>query len=511
MRASWGDIMRIQVRFFAIISLAVLLLVAAPVPAITGQGPVSVQAVTEALRSKNYEKALSLARQLVRVQPKDPRGWTLEGIILSETNRSQEGLKAFQNALRLQPDFLPALEGAAQIEYGSHHHASASRLLERIVRLRPQDQTAHAMLGVLSFEKKDCSAAVSHFQKSSAVIHDNLLALREFGGCLMRQHRASEAVPVFSRIFALQPDDWHSRYNLGVAEYQAHEYAKSVQTLQPLLEGPSPNVDALNLAANCYEAQSETGKAVTTLRRAILLAPTDVRNYLDMGTISLDHGSFQVGIDVINAGLQLMPNSWRLHAERGVLYVQLGDYKKATADFELANRLQPSQQMSSVAMGIELIQQNQLGHSLEYVRKHLKQDPNDAVLNYLLAEILIRKGVRPGSPEFQEAVRAARHATKVKPDFVLARDDLAQLEIMAGHMNEVIAESNRALAADPSDQTAVYHLIVAYRRTHQTAKLASMVKRLTALSKAAQKQNEKRNRVRLVVSSLPAEGSNASK
>ena len=503
--------MRFQARFISMATLAGLLFLGVAVPHIGAQNTeVTVQAVTQALQSGNNARALSLARRLVDAQPKNPRAWTLEAIALSGMKQTQESLKAFQSALRLQPDFLPALEGAAEIEYNNHHITAASRLLERLVRLRPDDQTAHAMLGVLSFEKKDCSAAVSHFEKSRAVIHGNLAALSEFGGCLLREHRAPDAVPVFSRILVLQPAAWHSRYNLAVAEFQAHQYAEAIQTLQPLLKDPHPNVDALNLAAASYEAQNETAKAVAALHQAIVLAPTDVRNYLDLGTISLDHGSFQAGIAVLNAGLHFLPNSWRLHAERGVLYIQTGDYEKATTDFELASRLQPSQQMSSVAMGIELIQQNHLDRSLSYVQKRLQQSPKDAVLNYLVAEILIRKGVRPGSPEFEQAVHAATRATRLKPDFVLAWDDLAQLEIMAGHMQAVIDASNRALAADPSDQTAVYHLLVAYRRAHQTAKVAALVKRLAVLSKAAQKQREERNRVRLVVGNAPSKGAKGS-
>lgn len=504
--------MSIKARTWGIAALAALLLVAVLPATITASGPeVSSQAVTQALRSGDYQKALSLAHLLVEAQPQDPRNWTLEGIVLSESKRPQEALTAFKKALHLQPNFLPALEGAAEIEYNSHHRASATRLLERLVHLRPDDQTAHAMLGVLSYERKDCSAAVSHFEKSNAVIQSSLVALKEYGSCLMRERKPSEAVPVFSRILVLRPDDWHSRYNLGVTEYQAHQYAKALQTLQPLLKGPGQNADALNLAASCYEELNETAKAVAALRQAIVLAPTDVRNYLDLGIISLDHGSFQAGVDIVDAGLRIMPNSWQLHAERGVLDVQMGNYKQATADFELASHLQPSQQMSNVAMGIELIQQNHLDRSLSFVRKRLKQDPNDATLNYLLAEILIRKGVHPGAPEFQEAVNAARRATKAKPDFVLARDDLAQLEMMEGHMQEVIHQSKLALASDPTDQTAVYHLLVAYRSTHQTAGVAAMVKRLAELSKLAQKKREQRNRVRLVVGSLPAEQSKASK
>ena len=113
-----------------------------------------------------------------------------------------------------------------------------------------------------------------------------------------------------------------------MAEFQSRQYAETLQTLEPLLKDPHPSVDTLNLAAASYEAQNETAKAVAALRKAIALAPTDVRNYLDLGTISLAHGSFQVGITVMNAGLHFIPISWRLHAERGVLYIQTGTTKR---------------------------------------------------------------------------------------------------------------------------------------------------------------------------------------
>ena len=41
-------------------------------------------------------------------------------------------------------------------------------LLERILRLRPDDPTAHAMLAVLEYREGNCKAAVAHFDKAGA-------------------------------------------------------------------------------------------------------------------------------------------------------------------------------------------------------------------------------------------------------------------------------------------------------------------------------------------------------
>ena len=48
--------------------------------------------------------------------PKNPQLWTFRGIALSGKGDKKEALSAFRHALANSPDYLPALEGAAQIE-----------------------------------------------------------------------------------------------------------------------------------------------------------------------------------------------------------------------------------------------------------------------------------------------------------------------------------------------------------------------------------------------------------
>jgi tetratricopeptide (TPR) repeat protein len=416
---------------------------------------------------------------------------------LTSLGQTREGLKAFHQAFALDPNYVAALEAAAQIEYNAGR-PEARGLLEKIVRLEPQDQTAHAMLGALAFKRKDCGTAITHFDKSPEAISNNHLALAEFGACLVRANRAGDAIQVFRRLEQVQPNDWHSRYNLGLVQFLAHQYTEAIQTLQPLTEGASPNAGALNLLAAVYEANQQTPQAVAALQRASQLAPHEVNNYLDIAALCLDHGAFQVGVDVLTAALKMVPDSPPLYIERGVLYVQMGQFNEADADFQKASILEPAQNLSIAARGISLVQRNELGRSLETVRERLKKAPNDPILNYLLAEVLIRKGIRPGTPEFQEARDAAQRAVHSKPDFALAYDVLSVLYVRAGQTSQAAAASRLALKADPNDSAAVYHLIVCSRKEGDTRELAQLVEKLAEMSKAAREQTAAVNRYKLV-------------
>lgn len=464
------------------------------------QGPQpTFQSTVEALKARNYSAALQMASTLVQAHPRDPRAWTLQGTALQDLGRTDKSLGAFQRALEIQPDFLPALEGAAQLEY-STSDPNGTALLERLVHVDPGNQTAHAMLAALAFKRKDFATAATHFERSPEAIASNQSALVEFGLCLIHLRRFQDAVPVFQRLLAARPDDWHSRYNLGLAQFLADQKSESILTLRPLTEGAAPQVDALNLIAAVYEATQQTPSAVAALRRAIEVDPHDVRNYLDFASLCLEHGSFRVGIDMTNAGLKLMPDSPALYAARGVLQVQLSRFDEAEADFEKASQLEPNQSFASVGLGVALLQRNQLSQSLQVVRDRLKRTPDDPALNYLLAEVLMRQGAPAGSLAFEEAKAAAERATRSKPDFVLAHDVLGQLYLESGDFNRSIAESRVALKTDQTDRTAVYHLITALRKSGQTSKIPELLKRLRELAEAELRSEAKKNRFRLVES-----------
>jgi len=420
----------------------------------SAQAPLpTIESTIEALRAHEYPKALEMAQALVQAQPRDPKAWTLKGAALSGLGQVEEALRAYHRALELQPDYLAALEGAAQLEYQAGS-PQAKESLERILRFDPANETAHSMLASLAFRQMQCATVVWHYERAQSAIAKNPAALMQFGVCLVNTRKLEDARPVFERLLALQPDDWHNRYNLGLIQYLTQQYPASIQTLQPLVNGTAPEEEALNLIAAAYEANHETPSAAAALRRATVIAPKDVRNYLDLATLCMDHLSFQVGVDIVTAGLKVLPDSPELYTERAVLYAQLMKYDEAEADFETANQLQPQQAFASVGLGIALLERNDTQRSLEVIRARLKGSPDEPTLNYLLAEVLARRGAAPGTPEFQEAEAAAQRAVKAKPAFAPAHDVLSRLYLRAGDGARSITESRLALRLDPTERAA---------------------------------------------------------
>jgi tetratricopeptide (TPR) repeat protein len=194
--------------------------------------------------------------------------------------------------------------------------------------------------------------------------------------------------------------------------------------------------------------------------------------------ISFSHDSCQVGIDMLNTGLQQIPDSARLYVARGVLEVQLSEADAAMADFSQAHKLDPQLSLAEDAMGIFLTQAHQTSEAVIVYARQAKTHPDDAFVQYLYAEAL-RESENPTDKQVLDtAISAAQRAVALEPDYQPARDLLCILDLTAGNLNAVIQQSEEALRRDPEDEAAIYQEMMAYRRLGKGDETQSLADRL---------------------------------
>ncbi|HEV2273993.1 MAG TPA: tetratricopeptide repeat protein, partial [Acidobacteriaceae bacterium] len=235
----------------------------------------------------------------------------------------------------LSPEYPAALKAEAQLLY-QDGDSRAGAVLQKIVKGDPGDQTAQEMLALLQAKQNQCSSANEHFRLSGEAIDSHPGSLERYGDCLMRLRQLEQAIPVFEKLVALEPERAYARYDLALIQRMANRNEQALETLQPLITAKTEDPEVLSLASEAEEAAGDTPDAVSLLRKAIVLNPTDADYYARFAALCLDHDSFQVGIDMLNAGLERIPGIPSLYISRGLLYSELAQYEKAAADFERA-------------------------------------------------------------------------------------------------------------------------------------------------------------------------------
>jgi tetratricopeptide (TPR) repeat protein len=457
--------------------------------------------IAEALSVGAYAKALAMLRPALQAAPGDARLWAMQGAAQAGTGDTTHALASYRNALKIAPNYLPALQGAAQIEF-DHANFDAIPLLQRLLKLRPQDDVGHGMLAVLEYQQRDCTSAVEHFERTGSLFDSKPGALHAYATCLVRLHKPDAAIPLLERVLEENPSDERERRALASLQLMAHQTQNALVTLAPLLAATA-NADELELASEAYEAEHETEKAVDALRQAIVLDPDNIQLYVDFAAMASAHQSFQFGVNVVSDGIELHPNAAALYFARGVLRVQLAQYDTAQSDFESAYGLDPKQSLSTAALGMAAMLQNDPDHALATVEEKLRRTPNDPILLYLEADVLAQKGVEPGSPDFERAMRSAQSAVKIRPGLEPAHAVLAKLYLLANSYRQAEAECRKALEIDPSDQTSLYHLIQSLRKSGNTGEIPDLLKRLAQQRQQATDKERELYRYRLLEDSAP--------
>jgi len=452
--------------------------------------------IGNALRSRNFQEALRLTRSAIAQSPNDPELLTMQGIALAGLGNDRDALASYDAALKFAPNYLPALEGAAQIEYNSGSER-AEVLLNRVLAISPNDATSHAMLGVLAYKKHDCNAAIGDFEAAGETAMSQPAALEEFGFCLVRANRLTDAEKVYETLVSISPTP-RARIHLAAAQFLDNQPKDALTTLEPILQQNEPDAEALDIASKAAEKLGETPRAVQLLRQAIVRNPNNADYYLDFATIAFDHSSFQVGIDMLNVGIHRLPKSAPLYLARGILHIQLAEYGEGEADFAAADRLDPRQSFSSESQTLAKIQETGAADALTSVRAQLKSHPNDPVLLYLFADSVEQNGANPGTADFQSALRAVQRSIELRPDLQLARDLLAKLYYENGQFAAAIEQCRISLRSNPSDQEALYRLIQSLRKTGKTPEIPDLLKRLATLRQKERETEASQNRYKLV-------------
>ncbi len=477
----------------------VVCLLALPLALAAQAGSEPATSIVNALRSREFDRALQMIAPALRQSPANPQLLMFQGLAYSGKGDHKTALASYQQALKIAPDYLPALEGAAQLEYQSGSR-EAIPLLQHNLRLQPGNPTTHAMLAVMLFRSGDCAAAVDHFAQSRAILEAQPGALQDYGVCLLRIKCINEAIDIFQHLMTSHPADPRPRQTLAAVQLDVGRPQDALGTLQPLLDA-GPDVNTMELAAEAYEANKDTPHAAIILRDAIVKDPRNTALYVDFAGMALDHESFQAGVEMLDAGLRLQPNAAALYLARGVLYVQLAQYDKAEADFEKADRLDPGHSLGAAAQSMvaEERNENDPDKALATVQAKLTRAPRNAFLWYLQAAILSQKAPDPGSADFKKGIDSARNAVALDPTLTTAHNVLAKFYLDSGEDALAAKQCRLVLEKNPEDQTALYHLVIALRKTNQPAEIPEVLKRLAQARRDATKAEGERNRYKLIV------------
>jgi putative PEP-CTERM system TPR-repeat lipoprotein len=431
------------------------------------------------IRKRDYPAALRAIDTLEKKQPDRPVAPNLRAQVLLAQGDRAGAARAYEQALKLQPTFLPAASGLAELALSDNKPAEARKYLDDVVKADPKNprallesvklrarigasredivvtlkdaiqrapQDAALRLALIDYQldTRQPKPALESAQQAAAALPDDLGVLDALGRAQAASGDANQAVATFNKLAQLLPNSPQPHLRLAQVHRAANNRDAEVQSLRRALAIAPDNLPAQQALANAYLAGGKAAEALEIARTIQKQRPREDVGYAFEGTIEGSRKRYDEALQAYRAGI------------------------KATGG------------TSELAMGVHttLTAMKQPAQADKVAAEWLKTHPTDTVFRFYLGDLAFAQGdyataearyrdvlkLRPEQPQALNnvawlmatakkpgAVPFAQKATQLRPDSTNYVDTLAMALAAEGQPAQAVAVLRKALTTDAAD------------------------------------------------------------
>jgi tetratricopeptide (TPR) repeat protein len=254
--------------------------------------------------------------------------WLAEGDNLRQDHRFIAAIGAIREALRLDstPEALAKLKevvtiqaqidadfGAAQRQASDGHHGEAIRLLENVLRLKPDHAGAHGKLGGLYANAGKRAEAVEHLKAVARYDPDDAYGFNMLGWLAFRDGDGEAAVKAFRRADEILPFSAEINYRWGLALRLLERWPDAEARFRQVLAIDPNHAGGCQGLSDALRRQGHPEEAVRFARRAARL--TDFENSDVLITLVEAYTAAGRAADAQNAAAQALDAARRNNPE----------------------------------------------------------------------------------------------------------------------------------------------------------------------------------------------------
>jgi predicted Zn-dependent protease len=281
---------------------------------------------------------------------------------------------------------------------------------------------------------------------------------------LTRQGLFSEAIPHLLAARGRVANEYAAGFNLALCYVGSGDYKKAIPLLDDLRQRGHENADVENLLAQAYVGNDQPKEALASLEKAAAISPQNEKLYLYVADACTEHQDYALALKVVTIGLRNLPQSPRLHYERGMVLSQLDEFDRAKADFELVSKLAAGSEIGYVSAAQKDLFEGDVSGAAQAAREGVSKGFQSPILLTILGEALLRSGASPGQPEFAEAQADLEKAVAERPNDPSTQIALGRLYLIGGRLTDAIAHLEKARQMQPDRPVVYANLAKAYQR-----------------------------------------------
>lgn len=224
----------------------------------------------------NLDEAVAVYLRLAELFPKNAQVPLFLGSVLLQQNKTNEARKSFEKALKLAPNYLPALEQVIALDLAHKQFSPALERIQQELERNPKAPELHILLAKAYYEKGETNSVEKALLRSIELdpMHREpyLLLARLY----VQRNEHKQAIERLKGVIARDPRDVPALMLLGMIYNQLNNFTAAREMYEKALAVNPRFSPAINNLAYLYsEHFNQLAKAFDMAQRARILMPWD--------------------------------------------------------------------------------------------------------------------------------------------------------------------------------------------------------------------------------------------
>ena len=368
---------------------------------------------------REFDQALEAVAKLEKKQPDNPLTYDLKGRVYLAKGDRKAARAAFEKALALKGDYLPATRNLAAMDVADKQPDAARKRYEAVLANAPGNEGA--LLGLAEFlaatraPVKEVTAMLERAVTANPASANARLALISY---LVQTKDTKGALAAAQAARAAIPNDPRLLDALGLTQLATGETSQAITTFNALVTAQPESPGPLLRLARAQLVAKDHDAAIASLRKALALRPDQIGLQRDIAAVQLAAGKPEEALKEARSLQAARPKEAAGFVLEGELYADQKKFAEAAAAYAEAYKRQVSAPIA-VRLHVLLQAAGKPAEAARVTTGWLRDHPKDVMVRLYLAESDLRR------KDLAAAAKGYREVVAIQSDNVAALNNLA--------------------------------------------------------------------------------------
>jgi tetratricopeptide (TPR) repeat protein len=363
--------------------------------------------------------------------------------------------------------------------------AGAEENFRAVTQAQPGNLLAQRELAAMAAAKKD-NAQLQQIAETLISHYPNLS-----DGYLWRavaeanQNRTDQAETDLQTAIKKNPKDSAALVALGEIRVQQKKYPEGEQLMLQALDANPNQLPALQMLVNYYLYQKQPEKATALVQKEIARSPNSSGLYVEMSGLQLVQKDVNGAMSSADKAMQLNPSDPSTLMAYTRAAAASGNAAAAISKWQAWSTAHPNEAQGDVILGTLEEARGNANGAMDYYKKALAIQPDNAIAQNNLAFLMLEKG-----QDVDMALSLAESARRSMPHSPNTADTLAWAYYHKGLYGSARSLLEGAEKTSPNDASIQYHLGMVYSKMGDKANATDHLKKAVSLAPGTQTGND---------------------